>query len=79
MSKQDIIDLRNELKTATPERREQIKRQLNGKFDPDDDSVLLTVVRESRTRSVQRRWSVSQVGTVAAFLILYSIRAPLSR
>jgi hypothetical protein len=40
MSKQDIIDLRNELKTATPERREQIKRQLNGKFDPDDDSVL---------------------------------------
>ena len=40
MSKQDIIDLRNELKTASPERREQIKRQLNGKFDPGDDSVL---------------------------------------
>lgn len=40
MSKEEVIALRKEIDTASPERLKAIKRRLNSKYDPDDEYVL---------------------------------------
>ena len=40
MSKEEVIALRKEIDTASPERLKAIKRRLNSKYDPDDEHVL---------------------------------------